>query len=96
MVFTTLIISNVFLTFASRSFTKTMYYTSRYKNRLVPVIIIVSAALLLLLHLVPAIRHLFQLAPVTFTDFLLSFGVAFVCVMWFEVYKMEIWKQNKK
>jgi P-type Ca2+ transporter type 2C len=96
MVFTTLIVSNVFLTFASRSFTKTMYYTSRYKNRLVPVIIIVSVALLLLLHLVPAIRHLFQLAPVSFGDFLLSSGVAFVCVMWFEVYKMEIWKRNKK
>jgi Ca2+-transporting ATPase len=92
IVFTTLILSNVFLTFASRSFTKTMYYTSRYKNGLAPVLIIISAIFLLVLHLVPAVRDLFQLAPITFGEFCLSFGVAFAGVMWFEVYKMGLWK----
>ncbi len=94
IVFTTLILSNVFLTFVSRSFTKTMYYTSRYKNNLVPVILIASAVFLALLHFVPAIRNLFQLVPVSFPEFLLCFAVAFASVMWFEVYKMDLWKMK--
>jgi len=92
IVFTTLILSNVFLTFASRSFTKTIYYTSRYKNTLAPVIIIVSIVFLLLLHLVPVFRDLFQLTPITWGNFWLCFGVAFACTMWFEVYKMDLWR----
>lgn len=92
IVFTTLILSNIILTFASRSFTKTMYYTSRYKNNLVPVILIASSVFLALLHFVPSIRNLFQLAPISFSEFGLCFGVAFASVMWFEVYKMDLWK----
>jgi len=87
IVFTTLILSNVFLTFTNRSFTKTMYYTSRYKNNLAPVIIIVSVAFLLLLQFVPTVRNLFQLTTITARDFWLCFAVAFAATMWFEVYK---------
>ncbi|MDP4261299.1 MAG: cation-translocating P-type ATPase [Bacteroidota bacterium] len=94
IVFTTLILSNVFLTFASRSFTKTMYYTSRYKNTLAPIVLIISAIFLILLHFVPAIRNLFQLAPVTSLEFWICFSTAFVSVMWFEVYKMDLWKRG--
>jgi Ca2+-transporting ATPase len=92
IVFTTLILSNVFLTFVSRSFTKTIYYTSRYKNNLAPAIILVSAIFLSLLHFIPAIQNLFQLASVTSFEFWLCFGVAFASVMWFEVYKMGLKK----
>lgn len=92
IVFTTLILSNVFLTFTNRSLTKTIYYTSRYKNSLAPVIIIVSIVFLLLLHLVPAIRDLFQLTSITMRDFWICFGVAFGSTMWFEVYKMDLWR----
>ena len=92
IVFTTLILSNVFLTFASRSFTKTMYYTSRYKNNLAPVIILVSAIFLLLLYFIPSVQDLFQLTPITSFQFWLCFCVAFASVMWFEVYKMDLKK----
>jgi Ca2+-transporting ATPase len=88
IVFTTLIVSNVFLTFTSRSFTKTIYYTSRYKNGLAPAIIIVSTVFLVLLHLVPAVRNLFQLTSITQGDFWLCLGIAFAATMWFEIYKM--------
>lgn len=88
IVFTTLIVSNVFLTFTSRSFTKTIYYTTRYKNGLAPAIIIVSAVFLVLLHLVPAVRNLFQLSSITQGNFWLCIGVAFAATMWFEAYKM--------
>jgi Ca2+-transporting ATPase len=92
IVFTTLILSNIFLTFASRSFTKTMYYTSRYKNNLAPVLVIVSTIFLASLHFIPAIRNFFQMVPVSFNEFLLCFGVAFASVMWFEVYKTGLRK----
>jgi Ca2+-transporting ATPase len=87
IVFTTLILSNVFLTFTSRSFTKTIYHTRRYENRLAPVIIIVSMVFILLLHLVPGVRSLFQLTSITPGDFWLCFGTAFAATMWFEIYK---------
>ncbi|HLG39856.1 MAG TPA: cation-translocating P-type ATPase, partial [Chitinophagaceae bacterium] len=96
VVFTTLILSNVFLTFASRSFTKTIYYTSRYRNNLAPVVIIASITFLALLHFVPAVRSLFQMVPITFREFLLCFGTAFASVMWFEVYKWLDGKQTQK
>ncbi len=90
VVFTTLILSNLFLTFVNRSFTKTLYFTSRYKNSLAPAIIIVSAIFLSLLHFSPAVQDLFQLSSVTNVEFWLCFAVAFASVMWFELYKMSL------
>jgi Ca2+-transporting ATPase len=92
VVFTTLIASNVFLTFANRSFTETIVYTIRQKNDLAPLLFIISCIFLVLLHLNPFVRNLFELAPVSYTTFLLCLAVAFVCVMWFEVYKAVIRK----
>jgi Ca2+-transporting ATPase len=94
IVFTTLIISNVFLTFANRSFTKNIYYTSRYKNSLAPFILIISAAFLIALHYIPFVRNLFQLASITSGQFWICFGVAFASVMWFEMYKTDLLKLN--
>jgi Ca2+-transporting ATPase len=95
IVFTTLIASNVFLTFADRSFTKTIYYTIRFKNNLAPFILTISAIFLAVLHGVPAIRNLFQLTSITTGQFGLCLGVAFAGVMWFEVYKTDLLKLNK-
>jgi Ca2+-transporting ATPase len=90
MIFTTLVLSNVFLTFVSRSFTKSIYHTIRYKNSLAPLLLIVSVIFLLLLYWVPFVQHLFKLAPVSASDFWISLIVAFVSVMWFEVYKLNL------
>jgi P-type Ca2+ transporter type 2C len=92
MVFTTIILSNVFLTFASRSFTQTIYKTIRYKNSLAPFLIIISAVFLALLHFVAPVRQLFGMAPVTLPEFGLCFITAFACTMWFEVYKAGLEK----
>ena len=96
IVFTTLILSNVFLTFANRSFTKTIYYTSRYKNNLAPVILIISVFFLAALHFIPFVRNLFQLTNITQGEFWLCIGVAFVSVMWFEMYKTDLLKLNTR
>lgn len=87
MVFVTLVISNVFLTFANRSFSKTLYHTIRYKNSLAAVIPLVSALFLVTLLALPAARSLFQLTTITFSAFWLCFAVAFASVMWFEAFK---------
>lgn len=94
VVFTTLILSNVFLTFVNRSFTTTLYYTVRYKNNLAPVLLIISASFLSVLHFVPAVRNLFKLAPITSGQFWLCFGLAFAGVLWFELYKTDLQRNN--
>ena len=93
IVFTTLILNNVFLTFANRSFTLTIYHTSRYKNSLSPFILLVSACFLLSLHFIPPVRDLFQLAPIGAVDFMLCLGVSLASVGWFEVYKTGLRKK---
>ncbi len=95
IVFSMIIISNVFLTFVNRSFTKTIYYTSRYRNSLAPWILIISVAFLAGLHFSPVIRELFKLAPITPGQFGVCFGVAFASVLWFEVFKTDLLKLNK-
>jgi Ca2+-transporting ATPase len=90
VVFTTLILSNVFLTFVNRSFEETFAKTIRYKNSLVPFILVVSAIFLFLLHFVSPVQRLFQLASITGQHFLICAGVSLVCVAWFEVYKMNL------
>lgn len=95
IVFTTLIFSNIFLTFAGRSFTETIYHTIRYKNNLAPVVLLVSGGFLAAIHLVPQVRDLFKLVPVSVHEFLLCAGVAFISVMWFEIYKAGLVKYKK-
>jgi len=94
IVFTTLIICNVFLTFVSRSLTRTIYHTIRYKNNLAPFVLIISAVFLLSLQFIPPVRNLFQMVTLSLPEFLLCFAVAFASVMWFEVYKMDLWKSK--
>ncbi len=88
IVFTSLILSNVFLTYANRSFTQTVWHTTRYKNALAPVIAIASILFLILLHKVPLVRNLFQLGLINAGQFWVCFVVALAGVMWFEVFKL--------
>ena len=96
IVFTTLILSNVFLTFTNRSFVTTIYYTIRYKNKLAPIVLIVSAIFLAAMHFIPAVRNLFQLEAITLRQFWICFGIALVSVMWFEVYKTGFLRLRKQ
>jgi Ca2+-transporting ATPase len=95
IVFTTLIISNIFLTYANRSFSETILETSRYKNKLAPVIILASVLFIVLLQSVPLIRALFRLEVLSANQILTCIGVAFVSVMWFELYKAVFVKKIK-
>lgn len=90
IVFTTLILSNIFLTFVNRSFEETFAKTTRYKNSLVPLILVVSVIFLFFLHFVNPVQQLFQLRSISLQHFFLCAGVSLVCVAWFELYKMYL------
>lgn len=88
IVFTTLILSNVFLTFVNRSFTASIFYTSQYKNPLAPIILLISVSFLAALHAIPFIREIFLLSKITASQFMFCFIGAGIGVLWFEIYKM--------
>jgi P-type Ca2+ transporter type 2C len=90
MVFTTLVLANIFLTFTNRSFTQNFIKTIRYKNNLVIPVFIISISFLAVIHLVPQARTLFELTTISSKDFMLSIGVAFSSVFWFEAYKTNL------
>jgi len=92
VVFTTLISSNIFLTFANRSFTETIFKTIYYKNALAPLIIIISILFLAAILFVPFLQNQFLLADITYSQFLFCLATAFICTMWFEGYKGALLK----
>jgi P-type Ca2+ transporter type 2C len=87
IVFITLVISNVFLTFAGRSFKETFFTTIRYRNNLVPYILGLSGLFLFLICFVPSARNLFRLTFIHGSHWLLALATALVSVGWFEAYK---------
>jgi P-type Ca2+ transporter type 2C len=87
MVFTTLVVANIFLTLVNRSFYYSILTTLRYKNDLIMRVIFISIALLLAMIYVPLFAHFFKLSPLNLSQFSLSALVGFVVVIWFEGYK---------
>ncbi len=88
IVFSTIIISNIFLTFCNRSFTHSIFYTLRYHNNLAPMVLLAATALLVLMLTVSPVRTIFQLAPISMKQFGLCLLVGFASVMWIELYKV--------
>ncbi|OQY95580.1 MAG: hypothetical protein B6D37_05250 [Sphingobacteriales bacterium UTBCD1] len=87
VVFTTLVLSNIFLTFTNRSFHENFSKTIFYKNDLAPWVLIISLLFLALIHVVPFFNQLFNLTQISTGNFAVCIGVAFVSVAWFELYK---------
>lgn len=88
VVFTTLVISNILLTFVNRSFTESLFRTIRYKNNLAVPVFVASVAFLLAIHYIPLLRDIFGLAPLAQTDVLICTVVAAISVLWFELFKL--------
>lgn len=87
IVFTTLVLSNIFLTFANRSSSETFFKTIRYKNNLALPVFIVSILFLVIIHVVPSVRSLFRMSIISFNEFVLCLVTSFTSVVWFELYK---------
>lgn len=88
LAFITLIISNIFLTLANRSFRESIFTTIRYPNGLLPLMLGISVLLLAALQFVPPVRATFHLSQLSPQLWLACASVAFVAVFWFEGYKL--------
>jgi len=90
IVFTTLIMSNILLTFANRSFNDTFLKTIRYKNNLVLPVLIISLGFLVAIHSVSFIRELFGMSVLSVQQIAICLTAALISVGWFELYKMSL------
>lgn len=88
IIYSTLIFSNLFLTLVNRSFYYSVITTLRYKNRLVPIILSISLAVLLLSIYFEPIQGVFHFTSLNFSDLMICLGVAFAGVIWIEGVKM--------
>jgi Ca2+-transporting ATPase len=88
IVFTTLLLSNIFLTFTNRSFSSPIFHTIHYRNRLAPVVLTVSTLFILILHVIPEVRMLFGMEPVSAREMITCLTVSLVSVSWIELVKI--------
>ncbi|WP_339611930.1 cation-translocating P-type ATPase, partial [uncultured Planktosalinus sp.] len=84
-IFSTLLLSNIFLTLFNRSFTATVWQTLKWKNIWIHIILSFSILVLIVIHTIPAAQSLFEVTPLSLTELLLPFLVAFVSTCWMEV-----------
>jgi P-type Ca2+ transporter type 2C len=94
MVFTGLVAANIFLTLVNRSFYYSIFTTMKYKNNLV--VLIVSATIFItgVILFVPPITRFFQFQQLTISNLVLSIGIGFVSVIWYEFIKLYKRKQG--
>ncbi|ULQ54191.1 cation-translocating P-type ATPase [Flavihumibacter fluvii] len=88
MVFLVLIAANIFLTLINRSFYYSLLKTARYVNRLVPLIIGITIALVAALLLFAPLTRFFKFSRLTWQDLLFSIAVGILSVIWFEIIKL--------
>ncbi len=91
MVFTTLIIANVFLTLVNRSFYYSVLTTIRYTNKLLPSIIFITISILAMMLYIDPVTHFFHLQPLSLSNLAICLLVAGISVFWFEFVK---WKRR--
>ena len=87
MVFTTLILANIFLTLVNRSFYYSFITTLKYKNNLLVSILIITIVILATMLYVDPITSFFHLSQPMWQDIARCMGIAFVSVFWFEAVK---------
>lgn len=88
IIYTTLIFSNLFLTLVNRSFYYSIFTTIRYKNYLLPIVLVFSLLILYLSIYYPPFQTIFRFQELLISDLALCFIAAFIGVMWVEVYKL--------
>lgn len=86
-VFATLMLSNVFLTLANRSFQFTIVRTIFYTNRSIWIMLAIATGILAAVLFVPWLNDLFKLDPLSWSEIGLCAGTALVSVGWFEIWK---------
>lgn len=89
LIFGALMLSNIGLILTNRSRSLTVLETFRQrKNRAVNWVVIGALLIVTTLLTVPALRTIFDLAPITLRDWSVMFAVAFVGVCWYDLWKL--------
>lgn len=87
MTFITLVVSNIFLIFTNRSWSKNILSTFSIPNKsLIWVVSLIGIVLILAIYL-PFLRKVFYFDFLTFRDLVFSLGAGIMSVLWFEVIK---------
>ena len=92
LVFTTLVVANIFLTLVNRSFYYSVFTSFKYKNNLLTGVIAITILILGMLVYVPLFASFFKLSPLSATQLGIAALTGFVTVIWFEGYK---WGKRK-
>ena len=93
MVFTTLIVANIFLTLVNRSFYYSMLTTLKYKNNLVLLIICITIVTSGLLIFVRPLAGFFEFEALDLSELSVSIIIGFLSVIWNEIIK---WRKRKR
>jgi Ca2+-transporting ATPase len=87
MVFITLISANIFLTLVNRSFFYSVIQTGRYKNNLIPIVILTTIILVVLLLSITPLRKIFQFDSINIAALAICILTGFLSVIWYEAVK---------
>jgi Ca2+-transporting ATPase len=87
MIFLTLITANIVLTLSNRSFIYSIFTTIQYKNKLIPILLAVTVALVVALFSIPLLRSFFHFDIVSMSQIITCMGIGTASVAWFEGYK---------
>ena len=87
-IFSTLIFSNIFLTLVNRSFKRSILKTIMMRNKLIPMIILISLLLLVLIIYLPFLNDIFSVSPLLPREFILPVIIAFIATFWIEGFKI--------
>lgn len=94
MVFTSLLMSNIFLTYTGRSEKYSIFTTLKYNNKLLYIITIITLIILVLSLTVSPVMNIFGFNFLNADQLLISIAVSFVSVIWIEVFKASRLHRN--
>lgn len=87
IIFTTLLLCNVFLTLANRSFYFSVFQTLKYKNNLLPAILSITILFIMALLFITPLQSLFKTTSLSLEQFLYCTMTALVATWWIEILK---------
>ncbi|MCB0667007.1 MAG: cation-translocating P-type ATPase [Saprospiraceae bacterium] len=90
LAFTTLIFANIFLTLTNRSFDKSIFQTIKYKNPLIPIILLITVIVWLGSIYVGGLKALFQFDSINFSLILYCLLIGALAVFWIELVKVYV------
>ena len=93
MVFTALIVANIFLTLVNRSFYYSIFTTMKYKNNLVILIISITILITASFLYIKPLSDFFKFEQLNQLQLLISIGIGFLSVIWYEIVK---WRKRIK